>query len=130
MCCTCDARHHKMDDSNQGGDPGERLIHGFRPRNIHDKWLVYSVDPDPQGIVQIHFVRHQTGYESAELRIRAEVDADGKVQAGKDAMLEEMVWESDYGRVQGVGEFMAKDIVKEACRWVLEVELGDEVKET
>ena len=89
------------------------LTHGFIPREMEDKWFVYAEGPDDAGVLRVRFFRSWTGFEIAVLVIRGPV-------------VEEIVWESDEERIRMANERGAKRMVREVCRWVLEVEIGGE----
>ncbi|KAF1976330.1 hypothetical protein BU23DRAFT_551787 [Bimuria novae-zelandiae CBS 107.79] len=57
-----------------------KILKGFQPRDMDDKWLIHADVPDTQGNTTVRFFRSWTGYEQIALDIVAgspsETDAD------------------------------------------------------
>ncbi|MCJ1251614.1 hypothetical protein MMC30_008849 [Trapelia coarctata] len=107
--------------------PGElpKILNGFRPREMEDKWIVYTDGPDAEGRAVVHFHRSWTGYKFVELEI--EVDREAGVSGGEvegSARIVKIVFEP-HEDLDGRTE-EAKRTAREVCRWVLNVELPDE----
>ncbi|KAI0141894.1 hypothetical protein GGR57DRAFT_508851 [Xylariaceae sp. FL1272] len=100
-----------------------KLLTGFRPSQMEDKWFVYAEGPDKSGEVVVRMHRSWTGYENIRLRVRVEVDGEGNVK-DEEASVWEIVWETDKERYRGVDEDEAKRTAEGVCAWVLGVELG------
>jgi len=100
-----------------------KLINGFRPRAMEDKWLVYADGPDAQGNAFVYMARSWTGHKMAELKIKVPVDEDGEF-AEEDSKITEITWESNPERRKNQTEEGAKAMAREVCNWVLDVKLG------
>jgi hypothetical protein len=100
-----------------------KLINGFVPREMEDKWFIYADGPDTQGIAVVHMFRSWTGYKMAELKIKAPLDEDGEF-VEEDSKITEITWESNQERYRGQTEEAAEVMVREVCNWVLDVKLG------
>jgi hypothetical protein len=99
-----------------------KLLNGFIPRQMEDKWFMYADGPDAEGCAMLHMFRSWTGAKMVELEIRLAVEEDGDVI---DATITRMVWES----AQIENEERAKYFAKEASNWVLGVKLFDPPRE-
>lgn len=99
-----------------------KLLHGFQPTAMEDKWFVYADGPDTQGNAILHMYRSWTGFKMAEVKLVIELDEDGKL-AEKDAFFTEITWESDPERLREKTEEEAKTMVKEVCNWCMDVQL-------
>ena len=100
-----------------------KLINGFQPRAMEDKWFVYADEPDAQGNAVVHMFRSWMGHKMAELKIRVPLDDDGEF-AGEGPKITEITWESDPERHRNQTEEGAKAMAREVCNWVLDVKLG------
>jgi hypothetical protein len=100
-----------------------KLLNGFSPRAMEDKWFLYADGPDAQGNVVLHMFRSWTGHKMAELKIKMPVGEDGECEE-EDAKVTEITWESNPERYNGQTEEGAKIMAKEVCNWVLDVTLG------
>ena len=100
-----------------------KLLNGFKPRAMEDKWFVYADGPDAQGNAMVHMFRSWTGHRMAELKIKVPLNEDGEFEEG-DAKVTEITWESNQKRYTNQTEAGAKSMAEEVCRWVLDVKLG------
>lgn len=94
------------------------LYLGFLPREMSDKWLIYSEGPDPMGKLKVHFHRSWTGTKIAELFVVMDVKGEG---AGKIVGVK---WNSSEG--VGSGRMSGEEVkylVRTTVKWVLGVEL-------
>lgn len=96
-----------------------KLLNGFRPREMEDKWFVYTDGPDAEGHAVMHFHRSWTGYKIAEVVIEV---VEGGVE--ETARIVRILFES-HEELDGRTE-EAKQTVREVCRWVLTVRLPDD----
>ena len=117
----------------------ERLLLGFSPREMEDKWVVYAEGPDwderdGEGRVIVKFHRSWTGSLIAEMEVRVRRGEKGRERwrgkggkGGKGMMGEARVtriaWEESEDVVRNQREEDAKKTLREVCRWVLGVEL-------
>ncbi|KAF4626584.1 hypothetical protein G7Y89_g11578 [Cudoniella acicularis] len=100
-----------------------KLINGFLPSSMDNKWFVYADGPDARGNAVVYMVRSWTGYKLVELKIKVPVDEDGKF-AEEDSKITEITWESSQERYTDQTEEGAKEMAREVCNWVLDVKLG------
>jgi hypothetical protein len=95
------------------------LYMGFLPREMSDKWFIYSEGPDQMGKLKVHFHRSWTGAKIAEMFVVMDVKGEG---AGKVVGLK---WNAgDVGDARMRAE-EAKYLVRTTVRWVLGVELEE-----
>lgn len=102
-----------------------KLLQGFKPDAMEDKWFVYADGPDEQrGDVVVHMHRSWTGYKMVELRLEVEKELDGGVEekegegeaeAEEGCGITEITWEA----ANGVTEEEAREIAKGVCVWCL-----------
>jgi hypothetical protein len=100
-----------------------KLLNGFQPREMEDKWFVYADGPDAEGTVVVHMHRSWTGYENFRLLLHVPLDAEGNLEE-EDSNILELTWETDETRYRGGGEAEAKEIAEGVCSWVLGVKLN------
>jgi hypothetical protein len=74
-------------------------------------------------VVNLH--RSWTGKKIAEAGIQIERGGTGREKGGW--WVRSVVWKSDEGVIRGMSEEVAKERCREVCRWVMGVELGEEV---
>ncbi|KAM7187496.1 hypothetical protein V8F20_010945 [Naviculisporaceae sp. PSN 640] len=98
-----------------------KLLNGFEPAEMEDKWFIYADGPDAQGNVQVHMHRSWTGHKIVELKIQVPLNDAGEVKE-EDAKITELIWESNKKNFSG-SEEEAKETAQEVCHWVLDVEL-------
>lgn len=99
-----------------------RLLLGFQPRAMEDKWFVYTEGPDAKGKGVMHMHRSWTGYESVAAEFALEMKNDEEMYADKAAFTR-VTWEMDQSRLKGFDEEQAKETVREVLRWVMQIEL-------
>lgn len=99
-----------------------RVLDGFRPQAMEDKWSIYADAPDAQGAAAVHMHRSWTGYKLIELRIAVALSDDGEVR-DEDARVTGITWETDRSVFRGASEQKMKEMAAEVCAWVLDVEL-------
>jgi hypothetical protein len=69
----------------------EKILLGFRPQMMEDKWVVLSEGPDDKGVLTTEFVRRWTGQTVAVVRTQM-VEGEGK---GEAARFVEITWNSE-----------------------------------
>jgi hypothetical protein len=96
------------------------LYMGYAPREMSDKWFIYSEGPDAMGKLKVHFHRSWTGQKIAEVFVVMDVKGEG---AGKILGVK---WNAggDVGSGRMTGD-EAKYLVRTTVRWVLGVELEE-----
>ncbi|KAF4452086.1 hypothetical protein F53441_5018 [Fusarium austroafricanum] len=92
-----------------------KLIKGFEPQAMEDKWLCRADDPDTQGIVVVHMYRSWSGEEQISLAVAG--DLNENITNG--ANIVEISW--DKSRLT---EREAKDLAFNICKWILGCQLG------
>ncbi|PSN65096.1 hypothetical protein BS50DRAFT_622398 [Corynespora cassiicola Philippines] len=92
------------------------LVMGFRPRQMEDKWFIYSEGPDNSGKLKVHFHRSWTGMKIAELFVLIDLKGLG---AGKIVGIK---W-NGTDEANGLEEDEAKYMIETTCSWVLGVKL-------
>lgn len=105
--------------------------HGFmsasgdpKMKASEDKWFIYATGPDPKGEICLNMYRSWTGTKLFELKISAGVVQDDGVLDEK-ARISQIIWESDPAQWRNpVDEQKAKEMAREICRWVMNVDLS------
>ncbi|KAH8802687.1 hypothetical protein F5884DRAFT_478618 [Xylogone sp. PMI_703] len=97
-----------------------KLRMGFLPRDMDDKWFVYSEEPE-KGKITVHFHRSWTGLKIAEIEIEHDGTEDRK---DAEASITKLVWESSEDVMRNPGEKMVKDQVETVCRYILKADLN------
>ena len=101
-----------------------KLLNGFQPQEMEDKWFVYADGPDAQGNATIYMHRSWTGYKVVEAKFVVDLDEQGNVKENDvGARITEITWETDEEKVRGQDEDEAKDRFKGVCNWCLGVNL-------
>ncbi|KAF2439170.1 hypothetical protein P171DRAFT_436505 [Karstenula rhodostoma CBS 690.94] len=100
-----------------------KLLHGFVPGEMEDKWFVYADGPDAQGNAAVHFYRSWTGFYMVEAKLVMEVDEKGEVRE-KDARFTEITWETDRERYNG--DMDAQGTVLAVAEWCMMCQLRPE----
>ncbi|KAL0769247.1 hypothetical protein CaCOL14_008555 [Colletotrichum acutatum] len=100
------------------GTDAAKLLLGYQPTSMDDRWMSRSDGPDAQGTMVVHVYRSWTGHEQFQIRAstRAVSDGPGPADAageGADvgADITEIMWDRGEGPVQ-VGEQEAKDMMQ------------------
>ena len=98
-----------------------KLLLGFLPGAMEDKWFVYTDEPDAQGHGAVHLHRSWTGYKNIEAKFLVKMDGDGKVEG--EAKFTEITWETTQSIVAEMTEEKAKQVVKDVCNWCMDIQL-------
>jgi hypothetical protein len=99
-----------------------KLLNGFVPMQMEDKWFVYADGPDEHGNVVLHMVRSWTEHKMVEAKLVVDLNEDGEI-TGKDAEFVQIIWESDEERFRQQTEEGAKSMAKQVCKWCMDVDL-------
>lgn len=91
-----------------------KLVMGFSPREMEDKWFIYSEGPDGSGKLKVHFHRSWTGMKIAELFVVVDLKGEG---AGKVVGIK---WNGS-DQTNWMNEEEAKYMISTTCAWVLGV---------
>ncbi|UNI23137.1 hypothetical protein JDV02_008974 [Purpureocillium takamizusanense] len=114
------------------------LLMGFRAQIMDHKWHVYADGPDPDGRVDVHFVRSWTGNPIVTARIetqRRPEDAqqgEAREDAEPEARIVEITWEADRTRgpfIHTPTEDTARNWVLDVCDWVFGIRLPGQTGE-
>jgi hypothetical protein len=107
-----------------------KLIHGFAPVEMEDKWFIYTDGPDASGAATVNFHRSWTGEKVAELAVEVAWGEDSAAELWSGSIVK-LTMESDIQGlpVEDSTEEFVKFQVLEACNWVLGIQLVDEIKE-
>lgn len=103
-----------------------KLLQGFVPEEMEDKWFVYADGPDAQGNAVIRFYRSWTGYHMVEAKLAMEVDEKGQVKE-EDARFTELTWETDRERYNG--DMDAPGTVLGVAQWCMSCQLKPKASE-
>ncbi|KAF2401799.1 hypothetical protein EJ06DRAFT_555442 [Trichodelitschia bisporula] len=95
-----------------------KLINGFRPREMEDKWFIYTDGPDDRGRALIHMARSWTGHKMAEIEMYVPV-GPSELAAGVLPVMTSITWESNEECIRGNNEQRAKDTALRVCSWIL-----------
>ncbi|KAJ3456244.1 hypothetical protein MRS44_016267 [Fusarium solani] len=60
------------------GSDMTKLLKGFRPSEMEQKWVIAASGPDGKGIIDVHLCRSWTGFEIYTVRVRVLAGEDGK----------------------------------------------------
>ena len=101
-----------------------KLLNGFKPGEMEDKWFVYADGPDANGDAVVHFHRSWTGLKVVALKIKIPLDEDGEVEE-TDSLVTDVIWESDGNGIRGPSLDTAKKSAKDVCSWVLDVKVKE-----
>lgn len=107
----------------------KRLVNGYLPEDMDEKWMCSADELDQQGNIVVHFCRSWTGREQVALKVsitqddkRDEMNCDSSATSG--AEITEISWKA----CQGVTEMEAKKLAVDVCRGILGCELDAEYK--
>ncbi|KIX94016.1 uncharacterized protein Z520_10353 [Fonsecaea multimorphosa CBS 102226] len=107
-----------------------KLIHGFAPVEMEDKWFIYADGPDASGAATVNFHRSWTGAKVAEIALDIAWGEDSAAGLWSGSIVQ-LTLESDIDGLpeEDSAEELVKFQVLEACHWVLGIKLVDEIKE-
>jgi hypothetical protein len=94
------------------------------PRVNEDKWFVYADGPDFQGHVRLHMHQSWSGDKMAEVIIEGGPMSWNEYKDGS-TFVDCIVWESDPEQIKESSEEQAKEMAREICSWVLNVQLEE-----
>ncbi|KAF2449074.1 hypothetical protein P171DRAFT_470654 [Karstenula rhodostoma CBS 690.94] len=100
----------------------EKLLEGFRPRDMDDKWLCITDDPDAQGNTTVHWYRSWSNTE--QFAVTVEVGNSTQAEGNEWAKLKKITWEKVVGSLDVPVE-EAKESVANLCRIFMGCELED-----
>ncbi|KAJ4328938.1 hypothetical protein N0V84_000508 [Fusarium piperis] len=102
-----------------------KLLRGFQPSDMDQKWVIAASGPDNRGIIDVHLCRSWTGIEIYTVRVRVLTGEDGKPGDGEKDGGEvfEIVYESS-NKFDNTCEEEVQDMATGLCRGFLDVDLG------
>ncbi|KAM5349461.1 hypothetical protein ACJ41O_005966 [Fusarium nematophilum] len=101
-----------------------KLLKGFRPVHMEDKWRVDAQGPDEQGNLSISMCRSWTGHEIVVLNGRLYKRKDGSVGDAKDGgEIYKIVWDMGEGP-----DIRTEEDAKDTAERVCEMFFGCELK--
>ncbi|KAJ4359573.1 uncharacterized protein N0V89_000128 [Didymosphaeria variabile] len=98
----------------------DKLLEGFRPRDMDDKWLCITDKPDAQGNTTVHWYRSWTDTE--QYAITVQVGDSNKAEGNDWAKLAKITWEKELGSLEVPAE-EAKESAVNLCRGFMGCEL-------
>jgi hypothetical protein len=107
-------------------DDLQKLLRGFSPTMMEDKWAVRAHGPDSEGTYTVFLMRSWTMTPIVAVKISPEQD-EGKL--GKDGALRitELIWDKEYLGYYGnpLEEKEAREMITGSFKHLLKVELPD-----
>jgi hypothetical protein len=104
----------------------KKLIKGFSPRDMDDKWAIQTEGPNRRGDYMVHFRRSWTSYPIVAINVHAEFNDSGRWKAGTRPRIVQMFWETDTKRWnvdQKNAQAEAKEVATNLCRGLFDVTL-------
>ncbi|KAK7192333.1 hypothetical protein DPSP01_004921 [Paraphaeosphaeria sporulosa] len=103
-----------------------KLLNGFIPNQMEDKWFVYTDGPDAQGNAAVRFFRSWTGYAMVSAKLVMSMDGEGRAKE-EDARFTELTWETDKEMYNG--DMDAPGTVLGVAQWCMGCQLGPKERE-
>ncbi|EQB45954.1 hypothetical protein CGLO_15084 [Colletotrichum gloeosporioides Cg-14] len=107
----------------------DKLINGYQPAAMEDRWMCRSDGPDEQGNIVVHVYRSWTGNEQFQMKVTASSlrgtalrGSEAKISGQNDAEITEITWDTGSGDTQ-MSEEDAKSLATTICKRVLGCEL-------
>lgn len=103
----------------------EKLLRGFKPTAMEDRWMCRADAPDARGDFVVHFHRSWTGDEVLRMNVVLAVWDGDKASAHTNeyhATIIDITWDKGEGSFFAT-EVEAKDLATGVCRGVLLCEL-------
>jgi hypothetical protein len=102
----------------------EKMVKGWKPTSMDDKWMVVTDAPDAQGNTVVHICRSWLGHEIYSFTVEA---GDPNHTEAKDwGKIVEISWKDPFAGLP-VMEEEAKDTAINYCKGMLRCELKDYV---
>lgn len=99
-------------------DSVNKLLAGFLPKNMDDKWFVYTEGPDTEGNAVVHIIRSWTGFAIADVQLKLVMGDNGQPQ-DFGAKFTQLTWESDDERARLRTPERVKESVISVCKFQL-----------
>lgn len=103
----------------------EKLLKGFKPASMEDRWMCRADKPDARGNFVMHLHRSWTGSEVLRMNLVLAVPDGDEASARTDerhATITEITWDRGEGSFLAT-EVEAKDLATGVCRGVLGCDL-------
>jgi hypothetical protein len=101
-----------------------KLLNGFIPQEMEDKWFVYADGPDAHGNAALHFYRSWTGYKMVEAKLVMELNENGEVM-DTGARFTELTWETNRERYNG--DMDAPGTVLDVSEWCMGCQIREKL---
>lgn len=100
-----------------------KLLKGFQPQEMEDKWMSSADGPDAHGNFVVHMYRSWSGIEQVTLHGTTTINRHTRVglEREHDTMITKIVWDG-AGRPEKTTEDEAKDMAVRLCRGLLRCE--------
>ncbi|RSL47256.1 hypothetical protein CEP54_013495 [Fusarium duplospermum] len=107
------------------GSDMTKLLKGFQPSEMEQKWVIAASGPDDKGIIDVHLCRSWTSYEIYTVRVRVLAGEDGKPGDAEKNRGEvfEILYETS-NEFNNTCDSEIEDMAVGLCRGFLGVELG------
>ncbi|KAI8170592.1 hypothetical protein KHU50_005826 [Colletotrichum sp. SAR 10_65] len=100
----------------------DKLLHGYQPAAMEDRWMCRSDGPDEQGNIVVHVYRSWTGNEQFQMKVMASSlretafrGSEAKKPGESDAEITEITWDTGSGDAQ-MSEEDAKSLATTICK--------------
>ncbi|KAI8289577.1 hypothetical protein K4K57_008714 [Colletotrichum sp. SAR 10_99] len=100
----------------------DKLLHGYQPAAMEDRWMCRSDGPDEQGNIVVHVYRSWTGNEQFQMKVTAPSlcgtarrESEAKKSGENDAEITEITWDTGSGDTQ-MSEEDAKSLATTICK--------------
>ncbi|KAK1623727.1 hypothetical protein BDP81DRAFT_454178 [Colletotrichum phormii] len=103
----------------------EKLLKGFKPSQMEDRWMCRADEPDARGDFVVHLHRSWTGDEQFRMKLVLAAPDGGDATAPTDerhATITELTWDKGEGQFLATEE-EAKELAIKLCRGVLGCDL-------
>lgn len=92
----------------------EKLLRGFVPEQMEDRWFCFADGPDATDRVLVHICRSWTGLEQYMLEVHARRRDDGEWDG---ATITKLSWPAGEGAASGEAD--AKEMASSVCNWLM-----------
>ena len=107
-------------------DDLKKMINGFSPRDMDDRWAIQTEGPNSRGDYMVHLRRSWTSYPIVAINVHADFNDAGRWKAGTRPKIVQLFWETDRERWnvdQKNLQAEAKELATNLCQGLLDVKL-------
>lgn len=106
----------------------KKLIEGYIPSDMDDKWMCQTHGPDAKGVYMVNISRSWTRLTIVAIRIWAELDEHQRPVPGHRGKVKEIIWESDKTNYDDESATVVtmKELARDICWGRMEVEFHEE----